>query len=253
MFELASGPRDLGEILAQGIRLGQLAFRRLFMLTSIMEFLALVPTAYFVWGVGDTPMTLLDVFKRMLEGDVGLVSLCTLLVLFPIRAIVLMRVASAARGQTFGLREEARKALHLWPALLAAGVVYVIAVFLGIVLLVIPGVILAVSLKFEEFALVLDGKGPIQALNTSHDLVWRHWWRTLGLLLVMFVPIWMFMSVVGGLIGIDAGNSEEMTVTGRSMFEQGVLSMVFYAVLWPFLYSILYVYFHDLKLRKQTG
>src|SRR5690348_10700509 len=58
MFELASTPRDLGEILVQGLRLGRLAFRRLFMLTSLLAFLGLAPTVCLVWGAGDAPISM---------------------------------------------------------------------------------------------------------------------------------------------------------------------------------------------------
>ena len=123
MFELASTPRDLGEILVQGVRLGQLAFRRLFMLTSLLAFLSLVPTVCLVWGTGDAVISLTQMVDA-LSGRYGLSGLVVILLCLPIRALLLNRISTASRGQTEVLQEELRKALHAWPWLFLAGIVY---------------------------------------------------------------------------------------------------------------------------------
>lgn len=251
MFELASTPRDLGEILLQGLALGRLAFRRLFILTSVMAFLGIVPTACLVWGAGDISMDM-DHMMQGLRGNYGRVGFLVLVLALPIRAILLQRVAAAARGQTYSLTEELRKALRLWPWMFVAGLIYIAAVCVGLVLLVVPGAILALTLMFEEFGLVLEGQGPIEALNVSHNRVWGHWWRTLGLLLLMFVPLGVLLGIMSAVLGIDPG-SATLAVTGRNLFAQTVLEMVFAAVFGPFIYCVLYVYYHDLKLRKQNA
>lgn len=253
MFELASTPRDLGEILVQGIRLGHLAFRRLFMLTSVLAFFTLIPTVCLVWGAGDTTISMATVSEiiERLRGPYGIAGFVVGVLCLPFRAALLRRIAAASRGQTESLREDLRMALKAWPWMFVAAIVYVLAVMLGMLLLIIPGLILGISLMFGEFGIVLEGYGPIQALNRSHNLVWGHWWRTLGLLILMLVPVWVLLAIVSGLLGIDAGNSAELALTGRNLFEQGVLQMVFFALCAPFFYSILYVYYHDLKLRKQ--
>jgi hypothetical protein len=252
MFELAGTPRELGDIFLQGIALGRLAYRRLFMLTSLIAFLGIVPTAYLVWGAGDTPMTYMQVLDRM-NGGYGLVSLALLLASLLARAVLFNRIAAASRGQTYGTTEELQRAVKAWPCLLIAIIVYGLTVVLGTVLLIVPGVILLVSLIFWDYGVVLEGLGPLQALNTSHNLVWGHWWRTLGMLLVLLVPFWVLLSILGALMGLGGDDSGSMTITGRSMFEQGVLEMVALALLAPFGYSILYVYYLDLKLRKQDA
>ena len=255
MFELASTPRDLGEILVQGIQLGRMAFRRLFMLTSLLAFLSLVPTVCLVWGAGDASISIgnLAEMAARVRGPYGIALLGVMLASMPFRALLLSRIAATGRGQTEGLQEEFARAIRAWPPLFLAGVIYLLAIGLGGLLLIVPGVILGISLMFEEFAVVLEGRGPIQALNRSHNLVWGHWWRTLGLVILMVLPLWVLFAIVSGLMGIDAGNSSDLTITGRGMFEQGVLDMVFFALFAPFGYSILYVYYHDLKLRKQDG
>lgn len=251
MFELASGPRDLGEILVQGIQLGRLAFHRLFMLMSLITFLGVLPTFCLVWGAGDQIFGYQEMLAGM-RGGYGLAVFIVALLVLPLRAILLNRIAAAARGQSYGLHEELAKAIRVWPWLFIAGIILLLAVCLGFVLLVVPGLILCISLMFEEFGVVLEGYKPVQALNASHNLVWGHWWRTLGLLLIMVLPYYILLSIVGVLLGLDTGGMGQTGITGRALFEQCVLEMIFFAMAGPFFYSILYVYYHDLKLRKQS-
>lgn len=251
MFELASTPRDLGEIVLQGITLGRLAFRRLFILTSVMAFLGLVPTAFLVWGAGDVKMDLAYMMQS-LHGSYGWMGFLMLALALPIRAVVLQRIAAAARGQTYSLSEELRKAMRVWPWLFLAGLMYLAAVCLGLVLLVVPGAILALTLMFEEFGIVLEGRGPIDSLNASHNLVWGHWWRTLGLLLMLFIPLMVLLGIATAVFGLEPA-SVDAALTGRMLFAQTVLEMVATAVFGPFIYCVLYVYYYDLKLRKSVA
>ncbi|HEX2667084.1 MAG TPA: hypothetical protein VHP13_01815, partial [Gammaproteobacteria bacterium] len=240
MFELASLPQDMGQIVVQGIALGRLAFRRLFMLTSIMGFLGLVPTAVLVWGAGDVEITN-DFLFESIKGAYGFVGLLMVVLGMYVRAVLIKRVSLAARGQSEPREVELRSALRVWIWLMLAGIIYVAAVVVGMILLIVPGLILAVSLMFEEFGVVLEGMKPLQALNGSHNLVWGHWWRTLGLMLLIFIPLAILLAILSAMLGIDHG-SLEAAALGRDFFSQTVLQMVFLAFFGPFIYSILFLY-----------
>lgn len=250
MFELASMPQEMGDIMLQGLRLGRLTYRRLFSLTSIIAFLGLLPTAFLVWGAGDTEITNDFLFGKFM-GPYGAVSFVVIFIGFLVRAVMLRRIAQAARNQAAEPREaELRQAIRVWLWMALAFLVYVLAVTLGMILLIVPGLILALSLMFEEYGVVLEGLGPIQALNASHNLVWGHWWRTLGLFLLMLIPTAFLFAIIAAILHIDLG-SMDAAGHGRDLFEQTVLQMVFMAFLGPFFYSILFLYYHDLMLRKQ--
>jgi hypothetical protein len=51
-------------------------------------------------------------------------------------------------------------------------------------LAVVPGIWLAVRGYFAAQAAVVDGLGPVEALQRSAEVVKSRWWRTLGVLLV---------------------------------------------------------------------
>jgi len=259
VFELPSLPQEMGEIIIQGLRLGRLAYRRLLNLTTVIAFLGLIPTVVELWGKGDdvsfempepTDWTSLLALLRQYYSAYGLAALAAGgLVLFP-QILLLRRLALAVRGQKDTPREELRQALRLWPWALLAAAIYVLAVGFGLLLLV-PGVILGVSLMFSVYAVVLDGMLPLPALNASHHLVWGHWWRTVGLLLIVYVPLFLLSATLSSALGFDQGPGQALHA--RDIFKQAVLDMVLVAFLSPFVFSIQYLYYRDLKLRKQAA
>jgi hypothetical protein len=252
MFELASTPQDLGEIIVQGIALGRLAFRRLFMLSSLMALVYILRTACLVWSAGDTLVDPAFMMGALLSPKCIAIALLILIGLF-LTALFYKRIALAARGQREPLDIELRGALRVWPSLILACMVYFASLTLGLILLVVPGVVLLVSLMFWGFAIVLDGRGPVEALNMSHNLVWGRWWRTLGMLLLLLLPLFILEAAIGGLAGLSPDPGSGPWQTGRIVFGQAVVDMFMRALFSPFIYSIFYVYYHDLKLRKQAA
>ncbi|HEY3643829.1 MAG TPA: hypothetical protein VGM16_00710 [Gammaproteobacteria bacterium] len=258
MFELPSLPQEMGEIVIQGLRLGRLAYRRLFNLTTMIAFLSLIPTVVQVWGKGDDVSFEAPVFNdwnmvaawlRQFYGSYGAALLVTGgLALFP-QTLLLRRIALAARGQKETPREELRQALRLWPWAMLTGLVYVVVVGFGF-MLIVPGLILGVSLMFSVYATVLDGMKPLPALNGSHHLVWGHWWRTLGLVLVLYIPFMLLGMMLSTMLGFDLDPGQALHA--RDLFKQAVLDMVLVAFLAPFMFSIQYLYYRDLKLRRQV-
>lgn len=257
MFELPSLPQELGEIVIQGLRLGRLAYRRLLNLSTVMAFMSLIPTVVQVWGKGDDvsfdmPLpsdwpTLLT-WLRQFDGPYGLALLVTgALVLLP-QTMLMRRIALASRDQKEAPREEIRQALHLWPWVVLTGLAYNLVVLFGLTLIV-PGCVLLVSLMFSIYATVLDGQKPLAALNMSHHLVWGHWWRTLGVWLILYVFPLLLGATFSSMFGFDIGPGE--TLHARDLFKDAVLDMVVMAFLLPFVFSIQFLYYRDLKLRRQ--
>jgi hypothetical protein len=255
MFELASTPQDLGDIVLQGVRLGRLAYRRLFTLTTLIAFLGLIPTAVQVWGVHDEvsfDIQTLDAWAHQFTPAYDFAAIATSVLSELLLVVLIRRIYVAARGQVGPAQAELQQAAKVWLWMILALVIYAIAVTVGLILLIVPGVILAVSLMFNMFGVALEGQKPVEALNASHHLVWGHWWRTLGMLLLVCVPILVLMAVVATTLGIGPSGLDA-PLRGRDIFAEQVLEMVFMAVFSPFIYSVLYVYYHDLRLRQQAA
>jgi hypothetical protein len=81
--------------------------------------------------------------------------------------------------------------------------------FAGLVLLILPGIYVAVRLLLAPPALVLGGSGGIgAALRDSWLLVAGRWWLTLGMMLVGWAIPVLLASFVGGLIAAVGGTEQ---------------------------------------------
>lgn len=101
------------------------------------------------------------------------------------------REVSWSAALTFGLGRSA--------GVLAASLLVLVVVMLGLFALVVPGIWLAVALALTTPALVLERLGPVAAMRRSFALVRGQWWRTaavvglgavlaIGIVLVVVVP-----------------------------------------------------------------
>jgi len=70
---------------------------------------------------------------------------------------------------------------------LAVSVLLSITISIGLVLLLVPGIFLAVSFQFALFAIGVEDCGPLAALKRSWELATGNRWRLFGLLLLVFV------------------------------------------------------------------
>lgn len=68
---------------------------------------------------------------------------------------------------------------------LAVKIITTIAVLIGLVLLIIPGIIIALSFLFATYIVVESGKGPIEALKESARITKGHKWALFMLMLAL--------------------------------------------------------------------
>lgn len=126
---------------------------------------------------------------------------------------------AASEGRMAGARESIRAALDAFAPVLAVSILFAVGVFLGLLLLVIPGVFLAVRWYFLVQAVVVDGRRAIGALERSSSLVRGSWWRVLGIAVLTLVTA----SGAGALIQLPfesiarAGDSAAVSLVGGSV------------------------------------
>jgi hypothetical protein len=93
------------------------------------------------------------------------------------------------------------------PTLIGNGILFAIAVFIGFILLIVPGLILITIWAVTAPAIVIERAGVIEAFGRSRELVRGNGWPVFGAILIAFVIIVVFsivMSAIGAAIG-DAG------------------------------------------------
>jgi ABC-type multidrug transport system fused ATPase/permease subunit len=89
--------------------------------------------------------------------------------------------------------------------LLAVSLIVGILVGIGFVLLLVPGLFLLTIWAVTAPVVVLEGKGPIDALGRSRELVRGNGWSVLGLMVLLFV-LMFGVSFVAGVIGAVGGD-----------------------------------------------
>ncbi len=279
MFELDTTPQPPIRIWSRGIKLGLASFRRLFALASALGFISLLPAIYLAWKMGDNPITPDAMLQMLRQGYFALnfllLELLVLVLSSLINALIIQRLDRAAQGAA--MVHELQFALRKTATLVLAGILFFITLLIGIfiadiigtllgallgtmlghgatvvvirVCLIVAIMFIVVNLLFFQFAIVLDGKGPVSALNHSCALVFHNWWHSflvllmivaaiVGIVVVVMLP---FMHWLPLLAAAD---------TGRALMEKSVLRLVGAAIFTPFVVGVLYVLYHDLKTRR---
>lgn len=133
-------------------------------------------------------------------------------------------------------------------AIILATIVAGVLIAIGFVLVIVPGIFLAVSLAVVWEALIIEGIGPMESIKRSWRLVAGERWRVFGAALLVLVlaiivfgilsaVIWFILSPVLGVSGGTAGYIVQQVST--------LLSIPLTAALGAVLYL-------DLRVRKES-
>ncbi len=137
--------------------------------------------------------------KSVLALVFGLVSV---LILIP--TIV---AAISAVAKNTGFSDSFKRGLQLFFPLLWIGILSELAIMGGFILLVIPGIILAIGLSLSIFTLVIEDKRGTRALLQSRSYVRGHWWAVFGRLLLLYVVIGIPLLVLQVLVSLAFGGT----------------------------------------------
>lgn len=87
---------------------------------------------------------------------------------------------------------------------LGTSILYALAIVVGLVLLVVPGIILALMFMFSTFIVIDRDLGPIEAMKESNRITYGHKWTLLGLMLMLVLInlLGVLALVVGLLVSI---------------------------------------------------
>ena len=134
----------------------------------------------------------------------------------------------------------------IWLAVLS-----VVFVFIGFILLFIPGLWLLVAISVAVPALMFEGVGGFAAMKRSMDLVDGRWWATFGRLLAAYVLLFAVLFGITALIGAIASG---VTLHNVTLYETliGLANVIAYILVTPFVSAVLTVIYIDLRVRKEA-
>ncbi len=142
--------------------------------------------------------------------------------------------------------------LRRLPAMASALVLALLAVGAGLLLLVLPGVYLAVALSLTWQAVLLSGKGPLEALHRSRRLVSGNALRvftvfSVGLSMVLVFDLVMFTLVA---VLLQFAGTGDLTVVTSYL---PVVVVALGSVTAPFLCALALALYGDLEVRRAAG
>lgn len=250
MYQLATAPRGIGQVLDSVFKLARAAWLRMLPYALIAAVLGSVPLVYLSSrGAFDDPQQLAT-FGISRTYWLLIVAILPLTVCLSAAAVV--RMESIAQGADIGFAASVRAALPKIVKLILALIAFMLCLTVGFALLIVPGIILLGSLFLFVPAIMLDGKGPVESLNYSHKLVWGNWWRvaTIGAIaVVMFYVVYLLLGVVLALfVGFD-GLADPATV----FVVDGVASLAGGLIVTAFFYALYVELYREVKMRKTGG
>ena len=118
-----------------------------------------------------------------------------------LQAAVMYGTAAFLNGRTASLGECFGAGLRRCLPLIGLMIVVAIAVFFGFLLLVVPGVMMAVAWVVAVPALVVERTGVFGALGRSADLTRGRRWPIFGFIVLYFIAFSVVQQVVLGIVG----------------------------------------------------
>lgn len=134
--------------------------------------------------------------------------------------------------KSLGLKETFKKAWGKTWKFFLLSLTVVLLVSLGFVLLIVPGIVLAVWFSFSQFILISEGLGVRESLGKSRALVKGRFFPVLGRLVVFILVFWLIqisLSIIpffGFFVGMSLG---------------------------PFFLLPFYLLYRELSTRKELG
>jgi hypothetical protein len=249
MYQLPNAPRANGEVLDSAFKLARTGFVRMLPYAILTSLLSAAPFFYLLNAdaLAD-PVAAIGVMFSWRSLLLGLVMIG--LGIF-INGASIVRIESIAQGADVGIGPSFGATLPRVPALVGGMIGFFLAVTVGFFLLVIPGFYLLGSLFLFVPAIVLDGKGAIESLGHSFQLVLGNWWRLAIIGGIALILLYLLYVVVGVLVGLVMGfRGAELPfvfmVNLVSSLVGGLLTAPFFAALCVEMYR-------EVKMRKQVG
>lgn len=247
-------PQTVGKVLDSGLSLYRQVLKPLLPLSLLAALLAQLPqlAPFMIVGAGGSGGALTSALGMFVGFIVWLV------VYLALYSGWLRSMDGLAHGKpALSARQAFAAGFGKVGSVLGATFLFALAVVLGLVLFVIPGLILITSLFFYWFLIMLEDRPAFAALKESHRLVWGNWWRTATVLTVGGAIYAVGLFVVGGLagalvgIGFSGPDPEDLQAgIGGAMLFYFAVQVVLNALLAPMWTAMMLVQFRDLQLRK---
>ncbi|MBT8143316.1 MAG: hypothetical protein KJO55_01370 [Gammaproteobacteria bacterium] len=251
MHHLPTQPGTIGNVLDHGFKLYINSFRYCFPVALMFALILGSPELLNLIAFMDPDSSLFSgSFLALIF--VGLLVFYYLMMAMAAVLVRRLHTFAITTPESFGatLRGGFAKSLTVFGAF----ILWALAVLGGSLLLLVPGIIFFVSLGLYLYGVVIDDDGVVESLGRSHRLVWGNWWRTSAIYMIGFAVTMTLQVLVYGSVAAVIGISAVLGEGDAGLAALGammVVNVIYNFFVMPFLMSLGYAIFHDLKLRKE--
>lgn len=255
-----SQPQGVGAVLDTAFQLYKTSFGAVWPLCLLLWLVSSPPNLYLLINAGQAApvgdlaeaYAMLGVMGNPIYWAVSIASLA--LVMWVIGALYLKQNAVGVDAD-LSVGAALQSSFGRILALVLMAVLFGVAICVGFILFLVPGLILMVSLMFGTNLIMLEGKGPVSALTGSHKLVWGNWWRCAAVLTVGGIMVMIIYMAAGLIITVIM---PFIRLGGADLLMSSLVSAMLIGVLvnllvTPFFSALLLALYWDLKLRKEGG
>lgn len=260
MAALANQPQTIGKLLDNGFKFYLSTLKQVLPLSFLVSF---IPISILIGLVGfsaysvllsgeiaNDPEQIMALLVTMIPGIIG--AGITYLILY---IGLYYKMAYLAQGDDAALMDAVKLGAKAFFPLLLASILYSLAMMLGLVLLIIPGLIIMVNFILYFPTYIMGKEGAVSCLGASNRLVWGgNWWRTAIVITVPIVIMLVFDVAVQFLVSILQVGTSMMgdPGTGAIIFQLS-MDLIVQVIITPLMPAFGIVLYWDLKLRKEGG
>jgi len=234
---------DIGKVFQQTIEVLKRNFASFGLLT-----LLLVAGPQLIKALAQSMGGTTNPIVQLVAGIVGISAL----VLGPMQqGALIYGTVQDLNGSPASMQDCLRVGSKRWLPLLGLEIVTGLFIGVGFVLLIVPGVLLALRWAVSAPALIMEGRGITNAMDRSVSLTKG---RRGGVFLLLLV-IWVAAAIVegaafglmGGFAGLQALVASKSSPSMILLLSGPVLSFVFNLLIWPLIAAL----FHELRATRE--
>ena len=156
--------------------------------------------------------------------------------------------AEAYAGTSADWRPSAAAGLRRIVPIVVATVVVAVAVAIGFVLVLVPGIFLALSFAVFTPVLMIERVGPMESLGRSWRLVTGERWRLLGAGLSMIIISVIVLGIIGFVLYLVLSGLGGLSEGDASYYTQQIVTLLSI----PLSAAVGAVLYVDLRVRKEN-
>lgn len=245
MFEISTSPQSIIGVLLNSIKLFKKTWLKLLPIAVLM-----IGVVIFLSMFLPKQQMNLPAFTHQITAKYLAVVLLSEVVMFWLLLMMFYRCYQIMIAADIGYTAAAARALFKFLPCIIALFLYMIAVGLGTLCFVIPGLFLQILLLYNILGILIDDKTIFASFAYSAKLVWGNWWRTFIIFLILSIFMMILMLLVTLVASLIFVSLFHMTVHNYTI-TMNVVAAVLVMFVWIIFVNVFICQYYDLKLRRQ--